>query len=865
MRNCVKLAVSYIRYYWKQAFILFLGISMSVLLLSGIASLMHSERMADYENAKDEYGSWDYRVPIPENHKEKNSIAMAGDGFQVKCVGYFCSYPLANPQKEIALCYGDGDYLKLTGRTLLEGEYPKKAGEVALDYYALHNLEAEYKLGSKLELGGKPYRLTGVLSKGMKTDSNAILAFVDQATCQDNQGKGMEALYYISFSEGKDRYRQFDAFVKKNHINHPGLDVNDGTALYTGAEPKETIGQILRTALRLPEGRLIYLMGTLNNNNDLLYHVVLAVLFIFGGFMIFSIFQVIVERRMSQYGMLEVLGAGQKELFISLLTELILIFLPGYLTGSALGNLLARLLYPGRFRADVHTFAFSFLAFGLFLVVCCVLVLRNMKKYTQVEKMKQPSSRVSRKIRSRKRRGLTWILSKRFLLEKRSCFIRVVISLSLGGVLLVCTSYVADNTKENNAHAMVTDQGLYTDISVTIEDDDLGKVIPAKVAENVCANNKKEIESFFPISYTLGEIPLKDGKFQWTEFYPEVAENPMSDEKPDPEIMKKYGGIATKQGSNDFKLKVNVYGYGAAGLSELSDYVLEGTIKPENMVSKNQVVLKTLMDGGGHYDGIDIKPGDTITVKVPKEPGDRDPKLLKFQAGKEHYVEKDFEVAAVVSRCVGENDVFIGAGPSVVSVIMPQEMMESNFGISDYNSLNINAAKSFDSSQVIDGIRPLLSGLRQCVIHDYSGSIEKKNEILAQKASFFYGIGIILFLISLLHAMNSMKHQIQSRQYEFGILRAMGITEQRFRGMLIRQGLFYGLAASACMILLTIICKAVLAEILQHIIRYIIVSQNIPLFPCLIMMCVNTAVCVTVMLVAGNGLLRRNVVEELKG
>lgn len=866
MGNCVKLAVSYIRCYWRQAFVLFLGISMSVLLLSGIASLMYSQRMADYENAKEEYGRWDYRIPISENHPDKASVTMAGNDFQVGRIGYFCSYPLADPQKEIRLCYGDRDYLKLTGRTLLEGRYPKKAGEIALDDYGLHNLEAEHELGSKLELGGKSYQLTGILSEGAKTDSTAIMTFAGKEAFQDSQNREMEAFYYLSFAEGKDIYRQFDAFVKENHIQHPGLNVNDGTASYTGAKPKERIVQIVQTASRLPEGRLIYLMGTLNNNNDLLYNMVLAVIFLFGGFMIFSIFQVIAEKRISQYGMLEVLGAGPKQLFASLLIELILIFLPGYLAGNVLGNLLARLLYSGTFRVDAHVFCLGFLAFGLFLVICCVLVSRNMRRYTQAEKMKQPSGRMSRKIRSRKRRDLTWILSKRFLLERRSSFIRVVISLSLGGVLLACTSYVADNAKENNAHAMVTDQGLYTDISIAIEDDDLGKIIPAKVAADMRANyEEKGIKEFFPISYTLGEIPLRDGKFQWTEFYPEVAENPLPDERPDPAIMEKYGGIATKQGKDDFKLKVNVYGYEQAQLADLSDYVLEGSIQPRRMAAKNQVVLKTLMDGGGYYNGIRIKPGDSITLKVPKEPGDQDPQLLKFQAGEGHYVEQEFEVAALVSRCVGENDTFIGSGPSVVSVIMPQQMMESHLGVTDYNSLHINVAESYDSQQVINGIRPMLAGLRQCVIHDYSGSIEKKNQLLTQKTYFFYGIGVLLFLISLLHAMNSMKHQIQSRQYEFGVLRAMGITERRFCGMLVRQGLFYGLAASACMLLLTIVCQAVLAEILQHIVRYIIVNANLPLLPCLIMMCVNTAACVIMMLVSGNGLLRQKVVDALKG
>lgn len=861
MRNNIKLAVSYIRYYRKQAFLLFLGIFMSAMLLNGIGSLMHSDRMTDYKNAKEEYGSWDYRIPVPENHKGKASMTRKGNGFQLRRIGYFCSWSVSDPKKDIAFCYGDNDYLAMTGRTLLEGTYPEQPGEIALDYYGLHNLDLGGKLGSKLELGGKTYRLTGILSEGAKTDSNAILVFTDQASCE----KRADSFYYLSFSEGKNAYGQFDAFVKENHVKRPGLEMNDGTASYTGAEPKETIGQILGTMLQLPKGKLIYLLGTLNNNNNLLYKMVLAVIFMFGGFMIFSIFQVIAEKRVRQYGMLEVLGARGRDLFISLLAELFLIFLPGYLAGGSLGNLLAKLLYTETFQADRKVFWLGMLTFILFLVICCIAVLWNMRKYTQAEKMKQSSGKFSRKIRSLKRHDLKGVLSKRFLLERRSSFIRVVISLSLGGVLLACTSYVADNAKENNTHAIVTDQGLYTDIAAAIEDDDLGKRIPAKIAEEIRENNKGEIKDLFPISYTLGEIPLKGGVFKWPDFYPEAAEHPLPGEKQDPEIMEKYGGIATKQGKQDFKLKVNVYGYEEKQFADLSEYVLEGTIKPEGMADRNQVVVKTLMDGGGYYDGIDIKPGDHITLKVPKDPADKEPNLLKFQAGKEHYVEKEFVVAALVSRCVGENDAFIGSGSSVVSVIMPQQMMESHFGIADYNSLNINTADSVDSQQVIDEIKPMLSGLKQCVIHDYSGSIKKKNEILMQKVYFFYGIGVLIFLISLLHAMNSMKHQIQSRRYELGILRAMGVTERGFRRMLAGQGVLYGIAASACMLLLTIVCQAVLAQILQHIVRYVIVSKTVPLEVCFIMMLVNTGVCVMMMLLSGQELLKKNVMDELRG
>ena len=63
MHNNMRLAISYIKYYRKQAAILFLGICMSVLLMNGIASLVYSNQNASYENAKEEYGSWNYAIP----------------------------------------------------------------------------------------------------------------------------------------------------------------------------------------------------------------------------------------------------------------------------------------------------------------------------------------------------------------------------------------------------------------------------------------------------------------------------------------------------------------------------------------------------------------------------------------------------------------------------------------------------------------------------------------------------------------------------------------------------------------------------------------------------------------------------------
>lgn len=862
MHNNMKLAISYIRYYRKHAAILFLGICMSALLMNGIASLVYSNQNASYETAKKEYGSWNYA--IPKNLIDENKIIRSDSEYKLNRMGVYYSAPWEAGNKDITFCYGDRQYLEMNHRTLLEGTYPEHKNEIALDYYALHNLGMDFALGSTLELRGERFTLTGILSEGAKTEDNSILIFTDKKTVLDMDGA---SFLYLEFSDAKRAYEQFSAFVQKNRINCPDPEMNDGISAYIGAEPKETIIGIILAALHLEEcnavGKLIYLLGRLENNHDLLQKMIFAVIFLFGIFIISSIFQAMIQKRKSQYGLLEVLGIDEKNMFAAMLMELVILFIPAYFIGGILGIALAKILFQGTFKAAADMFALGFLLFLLFLAFCSAGTIRNMRKYTQAEKMKDSAYRKNRKIISLKKHHIMGTLSRRFILTKKTAFAGIIISLSLGGVLFVSSTYVADNARQNNEHAMLTNESLYTDLRISIEDDDLGNVIPGNVESEIRKENINGIKEIFPVSYTLGEIPLGNGILKWTGFYPEIDDH--SDVKQDENIMEKYNGIATKQSESDYKLKVNVYGYGKQQLSALSEYLLEGTVSYNKMIENNQVILKTLMDGAGYYDGIDIHVGDHITLKVPKNTFIDNAELLKFQAPDENYIEKDFAVSAIVSRCTGETDEFIGSGTDVVSVIMPQQMMESNFDIADYNSLNINLEENAKSDEVSNKLRNYTVGLNKCVIHDNTGEIAKKNDSIMQKTYFFYGIALILFLISLLHTTNSMNHQIQSRRYELAILRAMGITEQGFCKILINQGLFYGVFTSACMLVLIFISKFILASIMQHILRFIIVNNNIPLLPCIGMALLNIIVCVAVIAVSGRELLKKNIIDEIRG
>lgn len=74
---------------------------------------------------------------------------------------------------------------------------------------------------------------------------------------------------------------------------------------------------------------------------------------------------------------------------------------------------------------------------------------------------------------------------------------------------------------------------------------------------------------------------------------------------------------------------------------------------------------------------------------------------------------------------------------------------------------------------------------------------------------FFTGLSIIIILISMLHILNSMNYMIITRKRDFGILRAMGLSDRSFRSMILKEGLLYGVYSSVIMIA-GIVCFTVL-------------------------------------------------------
>ena len=893
MKRVLKLSFAYLRYYKKQTVSLFLGVLLSAALLSGVGSLLYSGKQQNIEKVRQEYGDWHYYFQSDAKEAESLLEKKKGEGYEIEESGTITIRKVLEEPYKIMLVHGDDSYLHMMNRKLLQGSYPKAANEVAMDAYVLRNLGIPEEIGREVILDGERFLLSGILSESVEGTEDYMQIFVHESVDYGQNG----VFFYFKFLENNPLYKQLAAFCKEFDVDKESIRRNNELEDYFKGTAPSAFWNVLKVSITEEGAGIPYLYAYYNEGGQLTNKVIIIALGVFGVFILYSLFQVSVRKRMSQYSIMQTLGMAEGYTFGSLLGELLLIFAAGFPLGCLLGNGIAALLYgkigqifvgvqnkgfrhtggnqdlarisaanigeSGQFYVDEKLIWYSLVFFVAVLAVMSCHLVRKMRSYTWGQMIRKESGKKkkNRKIYCLHRENLSDILTKKFMFGKISSFFGILFSLSIGGIIFLGATYVTENTKIHNELTFKADDGLGSDIQVFEDSDDLGDMIPGYMAEEI--RKIPGVETVNTMNYMLGEIPLYDGKLRWTSYFAET--DPSDDLEPDPLLMEKYHGVATIEGDDDYKLKVNIYGYDDEMLLELSDYLLEGNIDPDTMRKEDTVIFKTIMGGQGTYDGISIKTGDFITLKTP-ENTEVPAEVLRFQEEDSFYTEQKLEVAALTSRPLAKTNAFIGdEASSTVDIIMTKEQMEEYFGVTGYHNMGITLKEGTDGAAVSSEIRKLTQSVSKCMIKDYTQAIETENAFIEQKMLFFYGVAFVLLGISILHIINSMQYLVAARKHEFGILRAMGITDGGFRRMLFKEGIRYGIYANLLMLALYVPVQKILYYIMVHVYLYLHPKAWVPVIPVAGILALNIMICILAMEWAGRNILEEGIIEELNG
>lgn len=906
----LKLAYQYMRYYKSQTVAIFFSIMFTAALMSGIGSLMYSSRKNDVENSRTLYGDWHYWIKTEQDadFKETDGTAVETDaaaGFHLEQSAKAKIMGELSEPYQMQFLSVDESYRGMLCREIIEGREPEAADEIAADNYTLSNLGFEGSIGDTLELGGERYVLTGIVKSKWNSGADEMEIFVGEGFALEDlpaEEPGSQKIY-LKFNEDEKLYEQLEAFRQKYHIPGDAVEANDSLTMYLGGEKPDSIYEIIKFALTDERGNFTYIILKLQSEYNLAFNGMIVLLGVFSLFIIYSVFNISVSKRKAEYAVLETLGIGGGTIGGTLVLELWMLFLAGYPLGCLLGNGVLRMCYQrlaGVFgnkvigggktavsitdriavqegaeqgRKALESFGLSgfhvswgvmfngFILLFLGLAAAGLLTVRAMQRHTLRETMGGDMSffKGRRKIYSRRGVNLANTVVQKFMFSNKRRAAGIILSLSVGGCIFLCTTYMVENLKIHAEMSLKSDDGLGSEYRISIQSDCLADTIPKSAVNEM--EKIPGLAQMHASKYTLGELSIEKERLSWKEYFDEANK--------DSYFAEHYGGICVDKGNAVYGIKYGVYGYDTKMIDDLEDFLLEGEIREEDLEKGNKVIAVANMDGQGNYDFYGIHPGDMVTVRVPKELS-CPPEVLKFDSKASDYVEKEYEVAALVSRPLAKEDNFLCVngweGSNIQSLIMTNRQMEENYGITDYSIVNASPEYGADTRAVSGRMIKAVKDVPKAVFRDYAAAIEAQKNYLRQQQLFFYGIAAILLVISLFHIMNSMNYSILARRREYGIIRAMGITDRGFYRMILRTGIFYGFLADVFIyVIYQFVLFGLMEYYLQHVVQFLHLTAEVPAGVLVLVMVMNVAVSAAAVIIPARKIAAGEIVREIGG
>lgn len=856
MKSIIKLALGYILKYKKKSFAIILSIILSVSLMIGIGTIILSIQNINIESARNKSGDYHYSYKINKKQLESICANKKYKDFNILKKSITKKGDLIENPNVIELSYIDENFIDLYGSKLLKGNFPKNVNEIVLEEWVLYNFNINHEIGNIISLGNTKYKLVGILSDSEVAKNNESMKGFLNLNTSTSTNENYEI--YIKFDENMNLKNQNKAFLKTFNINKKYNYINRD--LVEQLEPNMQIDKTnfsligIFQALKLNINLIIFIMG------------------IFCSFIVYSIFNISVTERISEYGILKAMGASNTRLYIILFAELIIYLVIGFPLGTILGIFGSKLIYtkfPNIFENNSYNvvnflvskkiIVYGFLFMLILLSIITFIFVRKLNKVSIIEaiyKMIDDNYKIKNKekVYSLKYKNMLNILSYKYITRKKSTLISIIISISLGGITFLTSNYIGILTKNNFELTLKADDGLNSDYQLVMQSSDFSPGISKKDINKI--KNIEGIKQVHPVSYYLGGIILDEDQLLMKEFFKESNESPR--------LKEYFNGICTKdKNNNKYLLKSNIYGYDDIMINNLKDYLIDGDIDKNKMNKDNSVLVRLPMDGTGSYKSLDIKVGDKIKVKYQKnfETTDISIKFPTDDIYRNDYIEKEYTVAGTLKSVMASNDYFIG--DSGTDIIMTNESFSNNFNLDQYNMVSITKDSDTNHKIVANNIQNVIKNIPRCIMKDYTIEIQNQISIVNKKLLLMYGVTSILFIISLFNIVNNMSHSIITRKNDLGILRGMGITNIGIWKMILKEGFFYGVISSILTISGAVIAQGISYYVVKNIYLYISPKFFINIHLYIIIIILNLLVSIIAVSIPVKNILNKSAIENI--
>jgi len=756
IKSYKQLTGKYLKANKKRSVLTIIGIALSVALIAAIGFFLKGVQAAETQSMTDAYGSWH----VSYQRVDSSLLSKIKSNPKVSMIGLFQNGDEIKLEKGVTIEQQivSDEALKLLPYKLKSGRFPKGGNEIVIENWVLKYLKSGTKIGDKVNLGNKKYKLVGILQDGIESqDTNKGIMF--SKTNNIDLSRATLLVEVSSKANLKKAVNELNTLAPKKSIadNTYVIDIEGGGNDSNSTAMYGTVGVIIG----------IILVATIA--------------------VIYNSFQISVVERIRQFGLLRAVGMTPKQLRSMVLGEASILAAISVPIGLVLGviainciGIAFKLIGGDNLTMMKISISPSVVIISAVVGIIAVYLSAMLPAYFagRISPLVAISSRASitkEKIKRRKSTVLKLLfgfegnLASKNIKRNKKRYRITVFSIVISVVLFVTFKSFMDmalnlNTTSNEAGKMqftIMNNGKANQ-NAGIDDEVIKAVSKLDTVKNVYKSyNPLLFKEYLDTNSEISDVE-KLGKFY-------KRENLNGQEK----TMLEQGSVSIYD-DNSMKAAQNYLDKGKIDIDELNKE--NGVIVINKNNIKNQKTKKTYKDKI-----LNIKPGDEIYLKyIDSTKG----------VGKAQKV----KVLAVL-----KDDPFDpNFSPSGAKLITTESVIKNLTGISSFKPITayvkLKDAKSEEKAktQIDTAIKsqPSLKVINEADVNRTVRSATLMIEIL------IYGFVIVVSLIGSVNIINTLTTNIILRKREFATLKAIGFTQKGLKKMIVLEGVLYGIVGT---------------------------------------------------------------------
>lgn len=770
MKSYIEITDKYIKHNKKRSILTICGVILSVALITAVSLFILSLQDSFIQQEIQDKGSWHVKI---EGINEDIYQSIKNNP-RVDKIGLYKKLDIipVSKYKGIQLTAVDKTSAGFLPYRTVQGRFPDRKGEIAIEGWMLNCLGSNVKVGSYIDLkssGGNTnqYLITGTVQNDM---SDQYMGLGKGFICMENvPAEGADAYFTIS---SKANISKTVEEMKKTYKSK-GFEVTSNESL-------------------------LRLMGESSNQstNDSLYSIavfIIAIIVVATAAVIYNSFQISVVERMKQYGLIRAVGATPKQIRKMVLREASIISMIAIPLGLASGIFALFVVYKVFGIISTETFGSMHMVYSWKVIgASCLVGLAAI--YTSAFIPAMFASRVSpltaissralinkEKIKRKRGRlagkvlGINGLMAFKNIKRNRKRFRITVFSITISITLFIVFSAFIGMMGNFQEHPSESDN---MEFSMTGHMDKNGiNSLSSKIIDDVQKNSM--VKGVYP-GYQL-----------------RLAKGYIDEDKRDLDAVKINKNLykAEKDGNTTkYALSAAVDVYNSAKLEGSKKYITNGSVDAGSMLKENGVLIvknEIVMGSGKIYEGpvTKLKKGDTFYVSDD---------FIKNTSGNSPAGGNKIKLT-VMGIVDYEPYNYMTTSKYSLHIIMPDSVFKKLSG-RDINGYPIIYSEIMlkDKSQAdkfSKFIRDIGDRNGFSVIDNIQQNNAKEGSML-QISILVYGFIIVIALIGAVNIFNTVTTNLLLRSREIASLKALGMTAKDTRNMVLTEGVLYGIYGS---------------------------------------------------------------------